>query len=60
MAANGRMVHVGSSLCAFGVLLGGLLALAVYPFIGVLLMLGGMALLLCAAAGLCRASVRRQ
>jgi hypothetical protein len=54
------MVHVGSSVCAFAVLLGGLLALAVYPFVGVLLTLGGMVLLRCAAAGLGGASVRKQ
>jgi len=53
VAATGvRVVHVGSSVCAFVALLGGLLALAAYPIAGVLLALGGMALLLYAAAGL--------
>ena len=51
-------VYFGSSLCALAALLGGLLALAVYPLIGVLLTLAGMALLLCAAAGFCGAQER--
>lgn len=55
-----RVLQVGSSVCAFGVLLGGLVALAVYPIFGVLLTLAGMALLLCAAASLCGASVRKR
>lgn len=60
MAATGvRVMYVGSSVGAFGVVLGGLLALAVDPIIGVLLVLGGMALLLYAAAGLCGASIRK-
>ena len=61
MAATGvRMVHVGSSVCAFVALVGGLLALAVYPVAGVLLALGGMALLLYAAAGLCGAREQKK
>jgi len=47
------MVYVGSSLVAFIALVGGLLALAVYPLIGVLITLAGMALLLYGVAGLC-------
>ena len=54
-AAGLVMIYVGSSLLAFAVLVGGLIALAVYPLIGVLLTLGGMALLLYGVAGLCRA-----
>jgi len=54
------MVHVGSSVGAFAVLLGGLFALAVSPILGVLLMLGGMALLLHAVAGLCGARQQRK
>ena len=54
------IVYVGSSLCAFAVLIGGLFALAVYPLIGVLLTIGGMALLLYGAAGLCGAHQRRK
>lgn len=57
--AGVRVVHVASSVCAFGVLLGGLMALAVYPVVGVLVTLGGMALLLYAAAGLCGTSIRK-
>lgn len=52
------LVYVGWSLCAFAVLVGGLLMLAVYPMIGALLMLGGMALLLYGTAALCGARVR--
>ena len=47
------MVYIGSSLVALIALVGGLLALAVHPLTGVLITLGGMALLLHAAAGLC-------
>jgi len=46
-------------VCAFLGLLAGLLTLETYPVIGVLLMLGGMALLLYAAAGLCGARERK-
>lgn len=52
-------MYVGSSVCAFGVLLGGLLALAVYPIVATLLALGGLALLIYAAAGLCGTSIRK-
>lgn len=59
MAAAGRvLVYVGSSLGAFAILVGGLLVLAVYPLIGTLLTLGGMALLLYGTAGLCGAQIR--
>jgi len=47
------MVYIGSSFVALIALVGGLLALAIYPLTGVLITLGGMALLLYAAAGLC-------
>ena len=61
LAATGvRIVQVGWSVCAFGILFGGLLALAAHPIMGVLLTLAGMALLLFAAAALCGASVRKQ
>ena len=54
MIATGLvMVYMGSSLLALIALVGGLLALAVHPLTGVLVTLGGMALLLYAAAGLC-------
>lgn len=46
-------LYLGVSLCAFAVLLAGLLALAAYPIPAVLVTIGGMALLLRAAAGLC-------
>jgi hypothetical protein len=42
-------------LAAYGGLLGGLLLLAVYPLLGVLLVLGSMALLLRSVASLCGA-----
>jgi len=42
-------------LAAYGGLLGGLLLLAAYPLIGVLLVLGSMALLLRPVASLCGA-----
>jgi hypothetical protein len=54
------MVYAGWSLCAFGVLVGGLFALTVYPIVGVLLTIGGMALLLYGAAGLSGAHPRRR
>lgn len=47
--------YIGASLCAFAVLLGGLLALAAYPIPAVLVTIGGMALLLRAIASLCGA-----
>jgi len=56
MAATWRMgFYLVSSLSAFVVLLAGLFALPVYPIVGALLTLGGMALQLFAVAGLCRA-----
>lgn len=59
MAAFGlTVVYVSSSLIAFAALVGGLFALAVYPVVGVLLTLGGMALLLYGTAGLCGAQER--
>lgn len=61
VAATGvRMVHVGASVCAFVVVLSGLLALAVCPIFGVLLTLAGMALLLYGAAGLCGARQKKE
>jgi hypothetical protein len=48
-------IYLVASLSAFVVLLVGLLALAVYPIVGVLLMIGGMALLLYGVARLCGA-----
>ncbi len=42
-------------LAAYGGLLGGLLLLAVYPLVGVLLVLGSMALLLRSVASFCGA-----
>ena len=61
LAATGvRVVYVGSSMCAFGVLLIGLLELRVHPILGVLLALAGMALLLHAAAGLFATSMRKE
>ena len=47
-------LYVGASLAACAVLLAGLLALAIHPMVGALLAIGGMALLLYAAAGFCR------
>jgi len=47
-----EVVYVASSLCAFAALVGGLFVLAVNPFMGVLLTIGGMALLLYGASGL--------
>lgn len=56
MAATWRMgIHLVSSLSAFVILLVGLFALPVYPIVGALLTLGGMALQLYAVAGLCGA-----
>ena len=59
-AAGLVMIYVGSSLLAFATVVGGLIALTVYPLIGVLLTLGGMALLLYGVAGLCRAQAQRK
>jgi len=54
LAAFGlTVIYVGSSVIAFAALVTGLFALAVYPIVGVLLTLGGMALLLYGTAGLC-------
>jgi hypothetical protein len=47
-------------LCAFAALVCGLFALAAYPLGGVLLTLGGMALLLYGTAGLCGAYQRKK
>jgi hypothetical protein len=59
LAAFGlTVVHVSSTLIAFAALVGGLFALAAYPIVGVLLTLGGMALLLYGTAGLCGAQER--
>lgn len=44
-----------AALAAYSGLLGGLLLLAADPFVGVLLVLGSMALLLRSVASLCRA-----
>ncbi len=56
LAAIGRGIsYVASSLCAFATLVSGLFALTAYPIMGVLLTIGGMALLLYGASGLCGA-----
>jgi hypothetical protein len=47
------MAYIASALCAFAVVVGGLLMLAIYPLAGVLLTLGGLALLLYALTNLC-------
>jgi len=61
LAAIGQgMVYTGWSLCAFAALVAGLFALAVCPIVGVLLTIGGMALLLYGAAGLFGAYPRRK
>jgi hypothetical protein len=61
LAAIGQgMIYIGWSLCAFAALVGGLFALAVCPILGVLLTIGGMALLLYGAAGLCGAHPRKK
>jgi hypothetical protein len=61
MAARGLVpVQVGSALCALAVLVVGFLELAIYPLVGVLITLGGMALLLSAAAGLCGVELRKK
>lgn len=52
------VVYVSLSVIAFAALVAGLFALAVYPIVGVLLTLGGMALLLYGTAGLCGAQER--
>jgi hypothetical protein len=44
-----------ATLAAYGGLLGGLLILRAYPLVGVLLLLGSMALLLRSVASLCGA-----
>jgi hypothetical protein len=53
-------LHVGSGLCALALLVAGFLELAIYPLVGVLIILGGMALLLSAAAGLCGVELRKK
>ena len=60
LAATWLALYVGSSLCAFAALVAGLFVLAVYPLVGVLLTIGGMALLLYGTAGLCGAYQRRK
>jgi len=60
LAATWLALYVGSSLCAFAALVCGLFALAAYPLGGVLLTIGGMALLLYGTAGLCGAYQRRR
>jgi hypothetical protein len=61
LAAIGQeMVYTGWSLCGFGALVAGLFALAVCPIVGVLLTIGGMALFLYGAVGLCGAHPRRK
>jgi len=47
--------YLVASLSAFAALLFGLLELSVYPIVGALFTIGGMALLLYAVAGLCGA-----
>ena len=46
-----------ATLSAYGGLLGGLLLLGAHPFVGVLLVLGSMALLLRSVASLCGAQM---
>jgi hypothetical protein len=55
MASTWKLMgYTGASLTAFGVLVAGFLVMSsVYPIWGVLLIIGGMALLLCGVAGLC-------
>jgi hypothetical protein len=48
-------LHLLAALTAYGGLLAGLLLLAAYPIVGVLLVLGSMALLLRSVARLCGA-----
>jgi len=56
LAATGLgIAYVGSSLCAFAALVGGLFALANHPLMGTMLTIGGMALLLYSVAALCGA-----
>jgi uncharacterized membrane protein YuzA (DUF378 family) len=58
MAAAWKVgVYLVSSLSALVALFVGLLALPVYPIVGTLLTIGGMALQLYAVAGLCGAPV---
>jgi len=57
MAATWKVgTYLVSSLSAFIALLVGLFALPVYPIVGALLVIGGMALQLYAVAGLCGAA----
>lgn len=54
MAATWRVgTYLASSLSAFIALLVGLFTLPIYPIVGALLVIGGMALELYAVAGLC-------
>ena len=46
-------------LAGFVSLIAGMLQLAEHPLVGVLMMLGSMACLLCSTARLCKAQVRR-
>ena len=50
-----HLMHFLAVLAAYGGLLAGLLLLAAYPIVGVLLVLGSMALLLRSVATLCEA-----
>jgi hypothetical protein len=57
MAATWKVwTYLASSLSAFTALLVGLFVLRVYPIVGALLVIGGMALQLYAVAGLCGAA----
>ncbi len=55
MAATWKLIYLVSSLSAFAALLLGLFALPVYPIMGALLTLAGMALQLYGVAGFCGA-----
>jgi hypothetical protein len=56
MAATWKQgFYLAASLSAFVALLFGLFTLSSYPIVGVLVTIGGMALLLYAVAGLCGA-----
>ena len=58
MAATWKLgFYVVASLSAFLALLFGLFQLSIYPILGVLFTIGGMALLLYAVAGLCGAPI---
>jgi hypothetical protein len=60
MAATWKLgFYVVASLSSFLALLFGLFQLAIYPILGVLFTIGGMALLLYAVAGLCGAPIFR-